>query len=281
MSDNGGHYHNAALMMIIGYWPEWYGINVSRWIFLEAGEVKITIDSHHAQISHAINQYIRLGFDITVGQNIENVMVIIRYLEIPTGLSGNGQQQANFSGCIKARNISGIGEWKIFTIAKLDKCCKKDIHKPIPQVSTHTTPSSNWEMLIPNSSQNKDQLINLLETQLAEDTKKAKIAHNQINSTYNEENHHIFDVNKFPLNSGWALKANQKFGRKGTGKQISPEIRALLEGYTAQDMHDELVQHALEGEFKVEEVLKVATIQNWIGRYAREHKQEATTRKSN
>ncbi|CAG8833419.1 22722_t:CDS:2, partial [Gigaspora margarita] len=88
-----------------------------------------------------------------------------------------------------------------------------------------------------DNKENKDQLINLLETQLAEDTKKPKIAHNQINSTYNEENHHIFD---------------------GTGKRISPEIRALLEEYflagninksdryTAQDMHNKLVQHHLK-----------------------------------
>jgi hypothetical protein len=50
MSDNGGHYHNADLMMIMGYWSEWYGINVNKWVFLEAGEAKTTIDSHHAQV---------------------------------------------------------------------------------------------------------------------------------------------------------------------------------------------------------------------------------------
>ncbi|RIB24259.1 hypothetical protein C2G38_2169005 [Gigaspora rosea] len=145
-----------------------------------------------------------------------------------------------FSRCIKAQDIPDIGEWKIFTIAELDKCRKKDIHKPIPQVLTHTTPSSKWEMLMPNSSlkelkkqdirfdnkENKNQLINLLETQL----RKIRRTHNQINSTYNEENHHTFDVNKFPLNPSWALKANQKFKRKGTEKRISSEIRVLLEG---------------------------------------------------
>ncbi|CAG8668389.1 10476_t:CDS:2, partial [Dentiscutata erythropus] len=145
---------------------------------------------------------------------------------------------SKFSGCIKVRDIPGIGKWKIFTIAELDKFCKKDIHKPTPQVSTHTTPSSKWEMLMPNSSrlipsrltreslvkelekrnfrfnnkENKDQLINLLENQLVEDTKKAKIAHNQTNNISNKENRHIFEVDKFPLNSGWSLKANQKFG---------------------------------------------------------------------
>ncbi|CAG8789395.1 5197_t:CDS:2, partial [Dentiscutata erythropus] len=49
-----------------------------------------------------------------------------------------------FSGCIKARDIPSIAE--------LDKFRKKDIHKPTPKVSTHTIPSSEWEMLMPNSS---------------------------------------------------------------------------------------------------------------------------------
>ncbi len=26
MSDNGGHYHNADLIMIITFWPEWYNV---------------------------------------------------------------------------------------------------------------------------------------------------------------------------------------------------------------------------------------------------------------
>ena len=50
ISDNGPHYHNADLMMILGNWLEWYQINVKKWIFLEAGEAKTTIDSHHAQV---------------------------------------------------------------------------------------------------------------------------------------------------------------------------------------------------------------------------------------
>jgi hypothetical protein len=50
ISDNGPHYHNADLMMILRHWLEWYQINIKKWIFLEAGETKTTIDSHHAQV---------------------------------------------------------------------------------------------------------------------------------------------------------------------------------------------------------------------------------------
>ena len=50
ISDNGPHYHNTELMIILSYWKEWYGVSVKNWIFLEAGEAKTTIDSHHAQV---------------------------------------------------------------------------------------------------------------------------------------------------------------------------------------------------------------------------------------
>ena len=50
ISDNGGHYHNADLMMIMRHWPDWYGISPKKWIFLEPGEAKTAIDSHHAQV---------------------------------------------------------------------------------------------------------------------------------------------------------------------------------------------------------------------------------------
>jgi hypothetical protein len=50
ISDNGPHYHNADLMMIMRRWKEWYNIDVRKWTFLEAGEAKTSIDSHHAQV---------------------------------------------------------------------------------------------------------------------------------------------------------------------------------------------------------------------------------------
>jgi hypothetical protein len=50
MSDNGPHYHCTELMLIIGQWKDWYDIVPRKWIFLEAGEAKTLIDSHHAQV---------------------------------------------------------------------------------------------------------------------------------------------------------------------------------------------------------------------------------------
>ncbi|PKY53609.1 hypothetical protein RhiirA4_471939 [Rhizophagus irregularis] len=61
MSDNGMHYHCTELMLIIAHWKEWYNIIPRKWIFLEAGEAKTSIDSHHAQ----------LGYDVISGDDIE------------------------------------------------------------------------------------------------------------------------------------------------------------------------------------------------------------------
>ncbi|RIB23511.1 hypothetical protein C2G38_2032692 [Gigaspora rosea] len=164
-------------------------------------DLTLLIQKHVAeytiQISYAINQHIRLGFDVIAGQDIENA-------------------------------IKGI---KGTSVANL------------------------------NPNQNRE------ENQLAEDVKKARIAHNEINNSF-KKNDHTFKGIKFPLNLGWALKVNQKFGKKGARKRISPEIRILLEGY-----------FLAEGEIKMEKVPKVSTIQNWIGCYTHEHKQEAAAKK--
>ncbi|CAG8782523.1 3372_t:CDS:2, partial [Rhizophagus irregularis] len=94
----------------------------------------------------------------------------------------------------------------------------------------------------------------------------------------------------YPLQIGWALKENQKFGKKGAGKRMTNQVRALLEGYfmagnadksnryTAQDMQRELEKCAQEGEIDKDDVPKVTTIQNWISKTTREHREEAATR---
>ena len=50
ISDNRPHYHNSEMILIMAHWKDWYDIEVRGWIFLEAGEVKTAIDSHHAQV---------------------------------------------------------------------------------------------------------------------------------------------------------------------------------------------------------------------------------------
>jgi len=58
-SDNGGHYHNSELMVIVSYWKKWYNLNVASWQFLEPGETKTIVDSHHAYLLMDHRKYIQ------------------------------------------------------------------------------------------------------------------------------------------------------------------------------------------------------------------------------
>jgi len=44
-------------MLTVSHWKEWYDIIPRRWIFLEAGEAKTLIDSHHAQVIILLSFY--------------------------------------------------------------------------------------------------------------------------------------------------------------------------------------------------------------------------------
>jgi hypothetical protein len=54
ISNNGAHYHNSELMVILSYWFDWYQVEVKKWLFLEPGEAKTMIDSHHAQVCNNV-----------------------------------------------------------------------------------------------------------------------------------------------------------------------------------------------------------------------------------
>ncbi|RGB22929.1 hypothetical protein C1646_775284 [Rhizophagus diaphanus] len=79
-----------------------------------------------------------------------------------------------------------------------------------------------------------------------------------------DSNEEINVHQEFPLMLGWALKENQKFGKKGGGKRISKHIVALLEGYflagnldksdrySAQEMWNELTKLVEEANSSIE-----------------------------
>ena len=89
----------------------------------------------------------------------------------------------------------------------------------------------------------------------------------------------------FPLKLGWALKSNQKYGKKGGGKRIGKRVWVLLEGYflqgnldksnwyKAETMLENLHKKVEEEELEDDEILKLETIQGWIARYAAQHRQ--------
>ena len=70
----------------------------------------------------------------------------------------------------------------------------------------------------------------------------------------------------------WALKEKQIINQRGVIKRIKPEIKALMETMflngnidkrkkmSAQEMHTNLMECALQEEIEEEEILKVSTI---------------------
>lgn len=59
-------------MVIASYWRKWYNLDVRKWQFLEAGEAKTIVDSHHAKLSHGFIRYTKLGNSISSGEDIVN-----------------------------------------------------------------------------------------------------------------------------------------------------------------------------------------------------------------
>ncbi|CAB5380017.1 unnamed protein product [Rhizophagus irregularis] len=92
----------------------------------------------------------------------------------------------------------------------------------------------------------------------------------------------------FQLPKGWALKQNQIFGGKGSGKRMTKKVKSLLELFflngninpqdklNAQEIHDELLKYVETEEIEEQDVPKVSTIQGWISRYAAALKYQAT-----
>ncbi|GBC43995.2 hypothetical protein GLOIN_2v1884984 [Rhizophagus irregularis DAOM 181602=DAOM 197198] len=328
ISDNGPHYHNSELMIILSYWKEWYDIKVNKWVFLEAGEAKTSIDSHHAQISQSIKRRVKLGFEIRNGENIQEAIediagIRVAHLEpdrdnenkenkvktIP-GISNYFEwrwpEEEGLDGCIQARALPHIGEWKTFTPNQISNWAKAGMHMPQPQISLHTTSKSSWKIPMPHSSnigvkrlkvkqlqeelenrgimtnekENRAGMIEILENEIAKEMQTKKIG-NITNTSYDS------NVSAFPLLCGWALKHNQKYGKKGSGKRIAPQVIALLERFfldgnvhknrrmNGYNMRDKLVEKQENGELARDiEIPEVTSINNWIARFAAKSKKD-------
>nr|CAG8517254.1 7859_t:CDS:2 [Entrophospora candida] len=108
---------------------------------------------------------------------------------------------------------------------------------------------------------------------------------------YESNNVQLLDVGEtFELKKGWALKGNQKYGKRGGGKRMTKRVKSYLEGYflagninksdrmAADEMVSELQVLAQEGEIPIEEVPGKTTVANWIKHYAAGLKQLAAKR---
>ncbi|RHZ44713.1 hypothetical protein Glove_712g6 [Diversispora epigaea] len=95
---------------------------------------------------------------------------------------------------------------------------------------------------------------------------------------------------RYPLPKGWAIKGEQKYGKKGSGTRIAKEVVDLLKGffhtgnanssqhYLPEDMFRALSEKADNNELEHTKIPKVETIQNWISRYSIAMKKETAER---
>jgi hypothetical protein len=168
-SDNGGHYHNSELITIISNWKNWYNIEIKRWQFLEAGEAKTIVDSHHAKLSHGFVRYTKLGKAIKKGEDIalankdlvgttfaEIIPDRDRKINIGTisGISNfftfEWPQDEN-EGLIKAYEIPYYSSPKVFTIFDIKKLLKDNIiNKPNPELKNELSSELEWHIKIPS-----------------------------------------------------------------------------------------------------------------------------------
>ncbi|RIB27555.1 hypothetical protein C2G38_2160165 [Gigaspora rosea] len=307
LSDNGGHYHCAELMSKIINWNSWYGIEVRSWTFLEAGEDKTTVDSHHAQIAHSIRRYVRLGYSINEEDDIEKAIKDIRRTTVANikldrkntnknkpKLSGisNWYQfkyliEGEFADFLCAQPLSHFGKWKNISLAEIYKSMKEEeLKQPNPEVSTCTNPNSQWIIPIP-----------LLEAQQVASTsnfhRKNIITIPEIQKSTNKQMLSLGKENQLETRPeyfciGWALKEMQEYEKHGRRKHMTAHIIELLksffhtgdidksEWYTAKDMLDMLEKKAEVGKLEISEVPKVKTIENWIGHYAQQYKKSVS-----
>ncbi|RHZ80587.1 hypothetical protein Glove_134g146 [Diversispora epigaea] len=284
-------YNCAELMAMIANWNSWYGIEVRGWIFLEAGEAKTTIDSHHAQIAHSIKRYVRLGNDISEGEDIVNAIKDIRETSVANIQPNRNQRE------IKKLKIDGGTEQS----------------RPNPIVSTYTNPTSEWIISLPSNSSNPNRLsvMNLkkeldqrnviynnkenrfdlvtklqtnIQKEIINNIDETKIRHELYEQIYKDkaitseiqkgkkkqEKRKTNEIRSNYFCSGWALKENQKYGKKGGGKHMTKAVKELLK----------IFFHTGD-ENKTDEIPQLKTIENWISRYSSQHKKSSAKRAKN
>ncbi|RHZ77227.1 hypothetical protein Glove_184g100 [Diversispora epigaea] len=291
---NGSHYHCTELMIILGHWYEWYNIIPRKWIFLEAGEAKTSIDSHHAQISQAMKRYIRLGSNIESGDDIEEAIKNIAGTHVANLMPSRSNEKNILEtihgirvlqewswptdgenvGFILGRSLPGIGDWKKWSPVQIEKISKNKIfEKPDPICSTHTQSTKSWTVPIITLSKNIDveenknieNIQEFLDTNISMDIGEDSISH-------------------FEFTYGWALKENQKNKQCEPIKRINDRVKNLLETMfhtgtanprqklSAEQMYTELLEQVHQGEMIEEKLPKVSTIANWISAFSRKWK---------
>ncbi|CAB4478208.1 unnamed protein product [Rhizophagus irregularis] len=66
------------------------------------------------------------------------------------------------------------------------------------------------------------------------------------------------DIESFSLTNGWALRNNQKYGKKGSGKHITATVKLTLRDISCQKMQTKQI---------VYDVPEIKTVEGWIARF--------------
>jgi hypothetical protein len=320
-SDNGGHYHNSELMVIASYWKKWYNIDVKKWQFLEAGEAKTIVDSHHAKLSHGFIRYTKLGNSISSGEDIVNAnesLAGTSFAKITPDRSkkvsvGTIQGISNYftfmwptgdeEGFIVAYEIPNYGKPKTYSVSDIKKLLKNNnINQPNAIITNPTTPQSEWKICVPSEIDPSIQRLTVpeLRSRLQEEgldptgnKLKAKKRLDQ-RIKLNPENNSLLLNNNMNLKNllneklklGFALKSNQKYGKKG-GKKFDLNIIERLKSmflagniekskkYSAEDMLKELQRLVENNELEADNILSLQQIKSWISRFSQHHKRQA------
>ncbi|RIB14445.1 hypothetical protein C2G38_2040185 [Gigaspora rosea] len=239
------------------------------------------------QISHAINRYVKLGFNLSQGTDIESAIKGISGTQVahlePNRTKGTSK---------KKFSLPGNSNWRLEKLfpAQLSKLQKTEIIKSHPQFSDYSMPETDWHIPLPHISRLKrNELVDILQEKIMQEILSSDVNAGEQNfaiKIYIELQVPIAlekNSNSFLLPAGWALKETQKFSIKGKGKRISKNMVSLLEAfflvgdanksdrYTAEDMLNEIHSMARKGLLEDDEIPKLTTISNWISGYAKKH----------
>ncbi|RHZ83505.1 hypothetical protein Glove_91g130 [Diversispora epigaea] len=216
MSDNGMHYHCTELMLII---------------------------------SQAIKRYIKLGYDINSGDDIESAIKNI---------------------AAKLGTITGIGKWKIWSTEKIKKIIKKrKIEKPNPIYSQPSELNKLWTMPI------NPVLVDITNITNQEIVK--------IPTSCDSPSYRFF-FSGWVLKENEKNKIHEPVKRMTT--EIKRLLEIMFHSGTAnprqklnaQQMYEELLRHAEIGKIEENKIPKVTTISNWITVFSHKWKEAMALR---
>ncbi|RIB28493.1 hypothetical protein C2G38_2157852 [Gigaspora rosea] len=180
-----------------------------------------------------------------------------------------------------------IGNPIQFSPFAINLLCHKEIVRPDPKISDHTTPTSKWTIPIP-----KDNDVDMLVFVTYHANSIKQNSNSQVVYYSDAIDLESTDLSKEYIaenkSKGWALKENQAYGVRGGRKRMSENVKGLLERFflngnlnvrdrmIVQEMHDELYKFVESGEINEEDIPKVSTIKGWIATYSRALKRNTT-----